>query len=225
MDAQNIPPNDADKSAVQLLQDINSGILNPKLIDTSSRQKCVELLIAEGYTYPQISQVLRCSEKTIARDVKKIQSQNALTPNVEFAKELIGELFQKAITHHSYLMRLARSKDGSLAEKAQCEFFAWRVLREMADKFQSLGYLPTMPRQLELMVNAQEDEQGLDDLKNKIAVIETTAKECGNLTPEVAEKINILKLKVEKFEAQEITLKLLDEQKSKLREKDEASEE
>ena len=47
--------NNSDISAVQLLQDINSGFTDPKLLDKSSRQRCIELLIAEGYKRAQIS--------------------------------------------------------------------------------------------------------------------------------------------------------------------------
>jgi hypothetical protein len=41
--------NDGEISATQLLQQINSGLTDPKLLDKRDRQLCVELLVAEGY--------------------------------------------------------------------------------------------------------------------------------------------------------------------------------
>lgn len=206
------------KDVVQLLQEINSGLTDPRLLDKQSRQSCVEALKLEGYTASQAGSVLKVSEKTILRDLKEIRERNSLAPDVQFAKEFTGDFFQRALSHHDYLTRLARSKDGGLGEKAQCEFAAWKVLKETVEVLQTLGYLPTMPRQLELMVDSREDEQSLEDLKAKISAIETTAKECGSLTPEVAEKIGKLKLRVEKYEVQETTIKLLEEQKTKIKE-------
>jgi len=212
------------KDVVQLLQEINSGLTDPRLFDKPSRQSCLEALRLEGYTASQAASVLKVSEKTILRDLKEIRERNSLSPNVQFAKEFTGEFFQRALGHHDYLTRLARSKNGSLGEKAQCEYAAWRVLRELIEKLQSAGYLPAMPRQLELMVDSRDDEQSMEDLKAKISAIETTAKECGSLTPEVAEKISKLKLRVEKYEVQETTLKLLEEQKSKTQEQEDIDE-
>lgn len=219
MTAPNQTP-DNSKDAVQLLQQINSGVLDPRLLDKQNRQSCLEALRLEGYTASQAASVLGVSEKTCLRDLKEIRERNALSPNIQFAKEFTGEFFQRALGHHDYLTRLARSKDGTLGEKAQCEYAAFRILRELIEKLQSLGYLPTMPRQLELMVDTREDEQNLEDLKAKISAIETTARECGSLTPEVADKIIKLKLRVEKCEVQETTLKLLEEQKTKPKEDD-----
>ncbi|MCX5638615.1 MAG: ECF-type sigma factor [Planctomycetota bacterium] len=116
--------NYGESSAMQLLQEINSGTTDPKLLDKQGRQQCIEFLVTEGYTSSQIAQVLKCSEKTVGRDLKDIRARNELTPNVEFAKQFIGELFQKAMNHHSFLLRLARAKDTSPTEKIQAEFAA-----------------------------------------------------------------------------------------------------
>jgi len=205
--------NNTDISAVELLQNINSGLADPKLLDKSSRQRCVEMLIGEGYAHSQISQVLRISEKTVGRDIKEIHARNSLRPDLEFATQFIGQLHKNGLAHHSHLVRLARAKEATPSEKAQAEFLAWRIFREMSDKLQSLGYLPTMPRQLELMTDAQDNELSLEELKTKISTIEATAKDCGNLTPDVSGKINKLKLRIEKYEVQERAIRLLEEQK------------
>lgn len=228
MNSQNMPPNDTDKSAVQLLQDINTGILNPKILDASSRQKCVELLIAEGYTYPQISQVLRCSEKTIARDVKKIQSQNALTPNVEFAKQFIGDVFQKAMSHHSFLVRTARAKDTSPAEKIQAEYAAWKILKEIVEALQTLGYLPLKPKEVtgELYhhIAVQDGDESVIEVKRMLSEIESVAKDTGTYSEELVEEIKLLSARLEKAEVAEEAKKLMDKQKKAIEEKEEEDE-
>ena len=193
-----------ERSALQLLQEINSGLLDPKLLDKSSRQRCVELLIAEGYTYQHISQVLKVSEKTVSRDVKEIRARNALSPDIQFAKETIGDFFRKALTHHNYLMRLARSKSATNSEKAQSEFLAWRVLRELIERMQSLGYLPSSPQQVvgDIFCHMQNEEEGesLEEMRKMLSEIRTVTSEAGTYTPELENQIRAIELRIEKAE-------------------------
>ena len=115
-----------DETVFKTIQDINSGVCDPLLLDKSMRQLCIEVLIGEGYTYLQLAQLLKRSEKTISRDMQEIRQKNAIEPSVEFAKETVGELIIKARIHASYLMRLARDKDSPVANKAGAEFLADR---------------------------------------------------------------------------------------------------
>jgi len=195
---------DPERSAVQLLQEVNSGLLDPKMLDKPNRQRCVELLIAEGYGYQHISQVLKISEKTVSRDMKEIRSRNELTPSIEFAKETIGDLFRQGLNHHAYLMRLARSKDATNPEKIQGEFMAWRVLRELAERMQSLGYLPERKQRVvgDIFCHMQNAEGGesLEDIRKMISEIETVARETDTHTPELAEEIKAIGVRIEKAE-------------------------
>ena len=209
--------NDSERSAMQLLQDINSGIIDPKQLDKPSRQRCIELLIAEGYTYSQISQVLKISEKTISRDVKEIKARNELTPNIEFAKQFIGEVFQKAMNSHSFLIRLARSKDATNPEKIQAEFAAWRLLKELVERMQLLGYLPLRPQQVVGDVfhhmSAEEGGETLEEVKKMITEIGVVAKDTNTLTPELAKEIEDLGVRIEKAEIISDTKKIAEKQK------------
>ena len=203
MTTENTIPGDAKKTAVELLQAINSGTIDPKTLDKPDRQPCIELLIAEGYTYPQIVQVLKCSEKTIYRDLKEIRKRNELSPNVEFAKQFIGEVFNKALNHHSYLMRLARTKEASISEKALSESAAWKVLKELIEKLQSLGYLPSKPA--EVVGNfyhhsAADSECTPAEMKKMLLELEETGKDAGVLDEGVKAKIEALRKKIEQTE-------------------------
>lgn len=209
--------NDPERSAVQLLQEINSGILDAKTLDKLSRQRCVELLIAEGYEHPHISQVLKICEKTVGRDIKELRKRNELTPNIEFAKETIGDLFHQGLKHHAYLMRVARSKNATNAEKIQAEFVAWRVYRELSERMQSLGYLPSRPQRVvgDIFCHMQNEEDGktLEDIRNMVSEAETAARDTNTQTPELVEDIKAISLRIEKAEIMSDVKKLTQKQK------------
>ena len=197
---------------------------DPETIDKPNRQQCIELLISEGYTYPQIVQVLKCSEKTIYRDLKEIRKRNELSPNVEFAKQFIGEMFNKALNHQSYLMRLARTKDASISEKALSESAAWKVLKELIEKLQSLGYLPNKPT--EVVGNfyhhsAINDECTPVEMKKMLLELEEAGKDAGVLDDGVKAKIKILQTRVEQIEIVQDIKQLEDQTLKKNEEQDE----
>lgn len=199
-----IKKEDSEIPAVQLLQQINTGLVDPKLLDPTSRQRCIEVLVAEGYTVPNIAQVLKRSEKTIGRDLKDIQSRHALSPDVEFAKQLIGQVFQKAMNHHDHLVRLARTQGATVGEKVLAEASAWKVLKELVERLQDLGYLPSKPEQVSgdiyhHIVN-EEGGESYEQVKKMITDIESTAKETDSLTPELTEELEQLKARLEKAE-------------------------
>jgi transposase len=195
--------NDGEASAVKLLQEINSGITDPKILNKQDRQLCVEMLVSEGYTHFQIAQVLKCSEKTISRDMKDIRQHNELTPNLEFAKQFVGEVFQKAMNHHNYLMRLARMKDASISEKMQSEFAAWKVLKEWTERLQSLGYLPSKPTEVigTFFHHSDSGEDNSPDAMRKMLLnIEQAAKDADLLDSEMTSKIDMLKARIHQSE-------------------------
>ena len=193
-----------EKPVIKIIQEINSGVCDSLLLDKATRQQCIEVLIGEGYTYSQLAQLLKRSEKTISRDMQEIRQKNALTPSVEFAKETIGELITKARIHASYLMRLARDKDASIANKASSEFLAWRVFKELTEKLQTLGFLPLKPQEVSGDIYHHvlgQEEDSYEDVKKMICDIELNAKESGTFTSELADEIKQLSARVDKAEA------------------------
>jgi len=203
----NKPMHDDEEPIISLIQQIKDGTLNPKTLSREIRQCCVEFLSAEGYGAAQISQIIMRSEKTVSRDLVDIRARNAITPNIDLAKQIVGDMFQKAMVHHKYLMRIARSPDSSNAEKYQSEFLAWRVLKEVVEKMQTLGYLPLKPQEIvEDIFHHVSGENDIADAKNMLSEIEIAAKEAGTLNPETEEKIKALKRKIEQAEIkQEVT--------------------
>lgn len=203
---------------ISLVQQIKDGTLNPRTLTKELRQCCVEFLSSEGYTAAQIGQILMRSEKTVSRDLVDIRAQNAITPNINLAKQIVGDMFQKAMVHHKYLMRIARSSDATNGEKSQSEFLAWRVLKEVVEKMQTLGYLPLKPQEIveDIFhhVSNGNNDGGIAEAKNMIGEIERAAKEAGTLNPETEEEIRVLKLKIEQAEINQEISKLKNKENS-----------
>lgn len=200
---ENYDASSQEPTVLKIIQDINSGVLDPRLLEKITRQQCVEVLIGEGYTFSQLAQLLKRSEKTISRDMEEIRHKNALIPNINFAKETIGELVTKARIHGSYLMRLARDKDSPAASKAEAEFFAWRVMKELVEKLQTLGFLPIKPQEISgdiyHHVSGEEDDS-YEEAKKTLSEIELVAKETGTLTEELTDEIGLLSVRIDKAE-------------------------
>lgn len=218
-----------EKAALKTIQDINSGLINPNLLDKETRRECVVVLVGEGYTNPQIAQIMKRSEKTISRDLKDIRNKNALYPSVEFARETVGELITKARIHASYLMRIAREKDAPASSRAGAEYLAWKVTKELIEKLQTLGYLPLKPQEItgELYhrLAVEEGGESLDEVKKMLSEIEKVTKEAGTYTPELGEELRLLSGRVQKSEVVSDVKKLKKEQEEKITIKEEQNEE
>ena len=194
-----------DISASALLQKIKSGEINPRSLKMEERQACVNILILhEGLKYSQAAQLLGCSEKTIGRDVSSINRKNSIRPSLELAEDLVGRMMVKAEIHISHLMRLSRSQDGSVSERAQAEFFAWKIRVDLMTRLQTLGYLPLVPQRIEGDLfhheSDSEEENDLAELKKVLNGMEITFKETGTLDAETEGRLKDIKSKIEKAE-------------------------
>lgn len=197
--------NPDEQPILSLIQRIKDNLFDPKFLTKDQRMQCVEVLSGEALTEAAIAQILKVSIKTITRDIQALRERNAQTPSVNFAKQIIGELVHKARLHHGYLMRLARNKEISGPAKVQAEFSAWRVLNELIERLQSLGYLPQRPAQTEVTGDlyhhlSDDSEKSIEEIKKMVIEIEVVSKESGEMSPEVEEEIKRLKDKIEKAE-------------------------
>lgn len=195
-------PIDPEKSTIQLIQEISSGLINPKLFDIPTRQKCVEMLKGEGQAIASLAQLLKCSEKTISRDIKEINARNTLRPSMEFATRFIGEVHQKAMIHHDFLMRLARAQGSPPGLKIRAEFAAWEILKELIEKFQTLGYLPLKPQELvgDIFHHGEGESRprSLDEINVILAEVQSVSEKSGRRDPEIEKEVTDLKTQLEK---------------------------
>jgi len=210
-----IPAQPADVPGLTLIQQIKDGSLHPGTLNKEQRQQCVETFTFEGYSVSQIAQIVKRSEKTIRRDLDDIRMSHALSPSAELGKGLIGQFFMRWEMSHSALIRLARSKEGSVSERTQAERHAWDVTKEGIQLLQSLGYLPQRPVQGEFIhhLDSGDEDQPIEAAEQVISEIQAIAEETGGLSPEVARELPILRQKLEQAKLQQKARDLLSRQK------------
>lgn len=205
--------NHEEQPLLSLLQDIKNG-MDPKLLSKESRQRCVELLhFGEGQLITQVADLLKCSDKTIQRDIKEIRDRNVLTIDAEFARQIASDLYHRTINHVNYLMRLARNKESTITEKITAELGACKAYVDMIDRFQSFGCLPERPRQISGDVYhhflAAESEKSVEELKQMVERIEASAKEAGTFDTQTEGRIKELRARIARIEINRDASKLL----------------
>jgi hypothetical protein len=191
-----------------MLQQLRDGILDPKQIAKDTRRQLVEVLYSEDYTIYQVAQIFNCSEKTIQRDLADIRKQNAIVPSASFASEMVGELVSKARQHCSVLGRISKSSNSTPQEKTISSVAGWKIIKELVERLQSLGYLPSRPTEIVGDIfhhSVESDEMTPEEMRRMLASIEDIGKDNDILDEEVITKIESLKVRIAQTEiAQEI---------------------
>ena len=100
-----------ERPVLELIRQIKAGSLDPQNLAAAERQACVMHLSAEGLSVPEIGQVLKRSDRTIARDRRAIQEANALQQDPKFAGEMAGILLSEADACISRMRRAVRAVD------------------------------------------------------------------------------------------------------------------
>jgi coproporphyrinogen III oxidase-like Fe-S oxidoreductase len=196
------------------IQRIKDGSVNPKSLTKEMRQQCIEVLMAQGYTQAQMAQIMDCSDKTVQRDFNEIRKRNSLTPHPELAKEIVGEMLVKVRSYESNLNQLARSKDGTVSEKAQAQFLSWRMLKECIEKLQTLGYLPLKPQEVTGSIQhsfAEGEDKSFIEIQEIIRDIEMNLQ--NNSDPAMQEEVRKLKDKYERAKLASEAAGVLEKQK------------
>ena len=196
-----------EKPILTLIQQIKDGLVAPDSIDKDLRQQAIEVLMAEGYSVASMAQIFKKCDKTIRRDLEEIRQRQALTPDANLAKKIIGELVVYARSHRDHLMRLARTKDTSVSEKAQAEYLAARVGLELVDKLRALGYLPSQSASVVGDIfhhfNGGDLESALKEMSQQCAEVEKMVLGNDNLPPEIQKDLIEVKAVIKKAQALE----------------------
>lgn len=158
------PVNFNDIPVYDLLQRIKNNLLDPRLLFKATRQACVETLILEGCNHSLIASLLKKSDRTIRRDICEIRKRNSIKASPELTSELLGDFLVNARHSYTYLKQTARSSNASPKEKAQAEFSAWKVLREMIQTLYVVGLIDRCNSYLQV--------GGIEDKKDKSSVSE-----------------------------------------------------
>ena len=178
-----------EQPVLTLIQQFKDGSIHPSTLSKEQRLACVETLSLEGYAVAHIAQIVRRSDKTIKRDLAEISAKNVVQPSPELLRQLVGRLMVRSEAHQARLMRLARSTDGTVADRAQAEYLAFRIFNETLQRLQSLGYLPQRPQEVvgDFLHREGGDMEAatIESIEAVIAEIKALATE-GPLAPEVA---------------------------------------
>jgi len=211
-------PSNERTSTLQRIADIKNGVLDPKTLSDEDRQDIVEhLWMTEAQSESIIGHFLKVTDRTVRRDKEKIRIRNAKKLSPEGRSSLLSELMQKLTSTHENLMRLARSKDGSVQENSQSGIYATNSIIEMIKILQTLGYL-TMKGQ-EISVNIHEEEMTPAKLKEELARLEGIASGKNVSDSEVAKFMEEMRYHIAIAEAKERLVKI----ETKLNDKDSPS--
>lgn len=180
-------PIDEETPTLEILKQIRDGITDPKRLDPEIRQGCVwHLWIVESRSVAEIAQILNVSDKTIRRDKEIIKEKNAKKFTPEDKLKILGELLAKASAAYENLMRLARSKEGSLQEKSQTAYLACKAIEELIKLYQSMGYFPSKSMEIGLGIHySREEEMTPAQLKEELARLEKAMGEKSKNDPEI----------------------------------------
>lgn len=204
------PNNIEEIPALQIISQIREGTLDPKKISSEMRQDCVEhLWIVEGQPTAVIANLLKVSDKTIRRDKDDIRERNSKKLTPEDREKLLEELLAKATASHENLHRLSRSKEGSIQEKGQTDYYAGKLILEQIAIGQTLGIFPKKSIQLEADIHYKKEEETTPDkLKEELARLEKIANDKNINDPEITKLIEDVKRNIALAEAKEGITKL-----------------
>lgn len=173
------------RGVLQILREIKTGTLDPKILRAEDRQACVTHLGLEGATVPEMAQLLGVSDRTIARDRKAIQQQHAIHTDPTLAPLIAGRLMQEAETSNARLRRIGRDPQTPPAVKVASELAAYEVYDKFAQRLQSLGILPQIASRLHADVTHHTgDLTSLDDLRCELARIDSIERAGASMAKE-----------------------------------------
>lgn len=196
---ENNIPEEQKEAVLSVIQKLRDGTLSGESLDKETRLECINALRLEGYTIPQMAQVLKLSDRTIKRYVKELKEHNALETDDNFAKEFLGDLMQKVSNSFNYLLRLSRNKETTMADKIQAEVAACRLLFDSAKLLQSTGHLPLEPQ----LFGADVYHHMNNFTEQDIVDIETAAKGSIGLPENLSKMLGDLRAQAEKAPEQE----------------------
>ncbi len=141
-------PSEPGESPLELLKGIQQGTIDTQSLSAETRRVCVEHLLAEAYGASEIAEILKVSTRTIQRDQKQIQEQNALQRDPKLVDQFVGKTFLLMTHSMGRLHRLARNKANSASSRIEAEMGAWRIHMDTVRLLQRLGFLPEAAREI-----------------------------------------------------------------------------
>ena len=180
---------EAERPVLEVMRQIKAGSLDPRRLEVGERQACVTHLWGEGLSVAEIAQILKRSERTVARDRKVIQRANALTHDPEFAGEVGGRLLSEAELSIGRIRRVTRSPDTPPAVRVEGERACFAIWVALCQRLQSLGYLPNATQKIEAQLTYHSAEPpAYEEIQSELARI----KQVTSRDPESARQLSDL---------------------------------
>ena len=143
-----------ERSALAILRELKAGRVRAGNLSSEDRQTCVDHLSAEAYSAAEIAEILRVSERTIARDRAALRAHYRLASDPGFGAEFAGNLARQAELAGWRLLRVYREKDAPAFARIAAAGAAWKVQLDLLRALQSLGHLPAAGAALRVDANA-----------------------------------------------------------------------
>lgn len=161
------------QSVLAVIRSIQGGGLDPMSLGVEDRRRCVEHLTAEGYSTVEIAEILKVSERTIARDRTAIRQANAIQRDPALVEQMVGQLVQQAETTISRIRRVTRERETPPSVRINGEKACWTVARDLIQRLQALGYLPSAPMEIRGELKHQVQQlPGFGHMKDEVARLE-----------------------------------------------------
>ena len=153
---------------LEILQGIKTGTTNPALLSPKQRRRLVILLIGEGHSTAEIAHLLKVSDRTIERDKNKIRKKNAIVKDPKLVEQMAGRLLFEAETAIQKIRKYERDKQTSPATRIDAEHKCFQIVNDLAERLQSMGYLPTAAKKLEAdLTHHTENTLSLDEIESE----------------------------------------------------------
>lgn len=184
------PASGGERTVLALIRALQAGEAGG--LSSDDRRRVVEHLWADGYSASETAEIVKTSERTVLRDRAAIKQANAVRPDEGFIPETVGGLLRQADLTVARLRRIARDKVTPAAVRVEAELGCWTVTRDLVQALQSLGYLPTAPRQFQgELTHRTEEAPSYDDLQAELDRVERIVSAGGDV--EVLSKVSSIK--------------------------------
>ncbi len=189
-------------TVLALLRDIQSGATDPTAIPPETRLEMVAHLGSEGFSVPEIAEILRVNERTVKRDRSRARKSNALAPSPEFAGEMAGRLVHEAESSVVQIRRATRDSEATPADRIGGAQATWGVVRGLVESLQKMGILPTAPTHLrgELLHQVKHQVLEPDAMVQELDRIRRIAETLPESASEHLARIEAIRAEVRKVE-------------------------
>ena len=161
-------PKSKELRCFDILQGIKKGTTDPASLLPNQRKLLVSFLVAEGQSTTEIAPLIKVSDRTIERDKKNIREENALSRDPKLANIIAGRLVDEAQVCIQRIRKFQRDSNCPPAAKIEGEKGCFHIVDSLAERLQSMGYLPTAAKKLEAdLTHHMENTLSLDEIESE----------------------------------------------------------